>query len=109
MKIDDLTLGEIKEITKLIGSGGDLETPFEIGKSYFLRTVTYHIVGKVKKIVGKFLFLESASWVADSGRFMNAIKNGTLNEVEPIGEWFVNFESITDFGEWKNELPTTQK
>ena len=80
-----------------------------IGKSFFVRTVTYHLVGKVKKIVGSFLVLENASWVADSGRFMNAIKSGTLNEVEPVGIAFLNLSSCVDFFPWKHDLPKEQK
>ncbi len=80
-----------------------------IGNSFFIRTVTYHFVGKVKARVGSFLHLVSASWVADSGRFMNAIKDGTLSEVEPVGDVFVNLETVTDFMPWKHSLPTEQK
>ena len=80
-----------------------------IGKKWFFRTVTYHSVGKVVKITGNFLQLKNASWVADSGRFMQAIKNGTLNEVEPVGDCFVNIQSIIDFFPWKHSLPKDQK
>ncbi len=80
-----------------------------IGKSFFFRTVTYHLVGKVVKRFGHFMQLKDASWVADSGRFMNAIKNGILNEVEPVGNAFINIDSVTDFFEWKHNLPKEQK
>jgi len=80
-----------------------------VGHNFFFRTVTYHLIGKVVKKVGKFLQLETASWVADSGRFMDAIKKGTLNEVEPVGTAFVNLESVTDMFPWKHKLPTEQK
>jgi hypothetical protein len=80
-----------------------------IGKSFFFRTVTYHLVGKVTSVFGKFLQLESASWIADSGRFMNAIKTGTLDEVEPVGIAFVNLDTVTDFFPWKHSLPKDQK
>jgi len=80
-----------------------------VGQKFFFRTVTYHFVGKVVKRVGTFLQLENASWVADSGRFMQAIKDGTLDEVEPLGEWNVNIEAITDFGRWNHSLPVEQK
>ena len=80
-----------------------------INKKWFFRTVTYHLVGKVEKIVGNFLQLSTASWVADSGRFMNAIKEGNLNEVEPVGMAFVNIQSVTDFFPWNHALPTKQK
>lgn len=80
-----------------------------VGKKLFMRTVTYHMVGKVEKIVGHFLVLSDASWIPDSGRFMNFIKEGTLDEVEPVGEAYVNYEAITDFFPWKHSLPNKQK
>ena len=80
-----------------------------IGKSYFFRTVTFHSVGRVVGFMGDFVQLESASWVADSGRFMNALKDGSLNEVEPTGTAFVNMQSVCDFFPWKHALPVEQK
>ena len=80
-----------------------------IGKKLFIRTVTYHFIGKVVNIFGEFLQLEGASWIADSGRFSNCIEKGSLNEVEPLGNWNVNISTITDFGEWKHSLPVDQK
>ena len=80
-----------------------------IGDKFFFRTVTYHLIGKVESRFGSFLKLSGASWVADSGRFMQAIKEGKLNEVEPVGEWVVNLSSVTDFGPWNHALPKEQK
>jgi len=80
-----------------------------IGKKLFLRTVTYHCVGRVRALFGDFLELENASWVADSGRFMGAIKDGTLNEVEPVGQYFVNLKTVVDFFPWTHSLPEEQK
>lgn len=80
-----------------------------IGKKLFIRTVTYHLVGEVKNRIGNLFELKDASWVADSGRFMNAIKDGTLNEVEPVGQMWVNIESIVDIFPWVHKLPKDQK
>ena len=80
-----------------------------VGKKLFFRTVTYHMVGRVVGLMGSFLKLTDASWVADSGRFMNAIKEGKLNEVEPVGVAFVNLESVVDFFPWEHDLPKSQK
>ena len=80
-----------------------------VGHAYFIRTVTYHLTGKVKKIIGNMLVLETAAWIADSGRFMNAIKNGELNEIEPVGDAIVNLNAITDMFPWKHDLPIEQK
>ena len=80
-----------------------------IGKQFFFRTVTYHMVGKVVKIVGKFAQLEKASWIADSGRFSQAVKTGSFSEVEPVGTCWVNLDSVTDFFPANYNLPTEQK
>jgi hypothetical protein len=82
-----------------------------VGKSFFFRTVTYHIIGKVVKVLPMgILQLEKASWVADSGRFTQAIQNGILDEVEPIGDgWFISLATCTDFGFWKHSLDIQQK
>lgn len=80
------------------------ELPFEIGGEYFIRTVTHHLTGRVKDIVGKFLILEDAAWIADSGRFNEFFTSPSSNlEVEPFGdrEVFVNTDSITDATERK--------
>jgi hypothetical protein len=97
---DELNENEIIDVSDL----KDL-----IGKSFYFRTVTYHIVGKVKKIIGNIAQLETASWIADSGRFSDAIKKGTLSEVEPVGNAFVNIASCVDFFPWIHKLPTEQK
>jgi len=93
-----------KEDAKEISGYEDL-----IGKKFFFRGVTYHLLGKVKKKVGSFLMLEDASWIADSGRFMQTIKEGIVKEVEPVGEAFINLEAVVDFFPWIHELPTVQK
>ena len=97
---DQLLAAEAKEINSL----EDL-----VGQKIFVRTVTYHLVGRIEKMVGKMVFMKDASWVADSGRFMQAIKNGTLKEVEPVGDWFFNIESLVDGCLWKHDLPKEQK
>jgi hypothetical protein len=84
--------------------------PFVIGGKYFIRTVTYFATGEVVAIHGDFLELTDAAWVADTGRFRQAIMNGVLNEVEPVEvPMYVNMNSITDAFAWVHALPKTQK
>jgi len=82
--------------------------PLVDGK-WFIRTVTFHLVGKVVRRVGQFLVLKDASWVADSGRFMQALRSGELAEVEPVGDAVVNVLSIVDAFPWVHDLPNKQK
>lgn len=87
-----------------------LEVPFKVGSAYFIRTVTYFATGRVKAITGNFLVLEDAAWIADTGRFREAIMKGILNEVEPVEvDMFVNINSITDAFVWSHKLPRDQK
>lgn len=97
---DQLLAGEEKEVVTY----EDL-----IGGKFFFRTVTYFMTGEVQKIVGRFVYLKTAAVIFDTGRFMDAIKNGTLNEVEPVGTAFVNLDTVVDFFPWKHKLPTEQK
>jgi hypothetical protein len=60
------------------------EVPFKVGEKYFIRTVTYFLTGQVKAVVGQFLVLDQGAWIADTGRFNEAINEGKLSEVEPI-------------------------
>src|SRR3990167_8358554 len=80
-----------------------------VGQKLFIRTVTYHMTGKVVKRMGAFIQLKDAAWIADSGRFNEALKNGTLNEVEPVGTAWVNLSSVVDFFPWKHALPKSVK
>ena len=80
-----------------------------IGKKLFIRTVTYHLTGEVTKRIGSFLHLKNAAWIADSGRFEQAVKEGKLDEVEPVGEAWVNLNTVTDMFPWKHPLPKEQK
>src|SRR3990167_4710202 len=88
-------------------NGSDI--PFIIGKSYLIRTVTYHLLGKIEKVSGNFLVLSDACWLADSGRFSKAIKDGELNEVEFVGDAIVSMTAIVDGFPWLHKLPLKTK
>jgi len=108
MKQDSL-LELLSIILKNGSPSSSADLPFEIGECYYIRTVTHHQTGRVKKIIGKFLILEDAAWIADSGRWKDAIESGTLSEVEPVNvQAFVNTDTIIDAYEWKHALPRTQ-
>ena len=86
------------------------KSAFEIGKSYFIRTATYHVVGKLMNIYTNELVLSSASWIADSGRFNAALTSGNFEEIEPfVNDVIVSRGGIIDATEWTHELPSKVK
>ena len=57
--------------------------PFQIGKSYFIRTVTMIYTGKLDAVYEKELVISSASWIAETKRWKESVESGNFNEVEP--------------------------
>ena len=81
-----------------------------LGKPVFVRTVTHHHTGRLVGYDKRFLVLDDAAWIADSGRWADALKTGTLNEVEPFpGCCLVAVGAVIDVCEWHHDLPRTQK
>ena len=86
------------------------KTSLEIGKQYLFRSVTHYYVGRLVNITDTDLILEDAAWVADTGRFSNALNTGTLNEVEPFIKPVIVFRSgLIDATEWTGKLPADLK
>jgi hypothetical protein len=112
MDIDKLTIGEVKELRAMFGGSAEPVTggPWKIGTNYLIRTVTMTLTGKLVAAHAAELVLESAAWIADTGRFADALSKGTLNEIEPMpGRVIVGRGSIVDATEWLHALPTVQK
>jgi hypothetical protein len=86
MNIEDLTLKQIREINKIFGEKPITvehdDSHWQVGKLYFIRTVTMNHTGKLVKVSDKELVLEGAAWIADSGRFTQALESGDFSEVE---------------------------
>lgn len=81
-----------------------------VGKNVFVRTVTHHYTGKLTEADDRFLKLADAAWIADDGRFTQALADGDLNEVEPFpGEALIGAGSVIDLCEWLHTLPREQK
>lgn len=109
IQIDDATYEKIKDELPADQAGDVNELDDFIGVSLFIRTVTYHMTGRVVKRVGNLLELEDAAWIADSGRFADAIKTGELSEVEPVGRAWVSLGAVVDAFPWNHALPMEQK
>ena len=109
MEIDKLTIGELREINALLGNK-QTENPYRIGANYFLRTVTHHHTGRLVQVTQQELVLEDAAWIADDGRFSEALESGSFTEVEmfPKGRVIVGRASIIDATEITS-IPTSTK
>lgn len=53
------------------------------GKNVLIRTVTNFYTGEVVEEKGKYLKLNKAAWIADTGRFSEALQKSVFDEVEP--------------------------
>jgi hypothetical protein len=109
MEIEQMTIGQFKELSALMGPK-KRATPFKVGDSLFIRTVTLYYTGKVKEIVGGWVVLQDAAWIADTGRFHDFIKDGKCNEYEGfIHDVKIPMDSIIDVTEWQHSLFRGQK
>lgn len=105
----EITLQDILTLARSSSDADRLGGLSLVGRAFFFRTVTYHIVGRVEERHGGIVKLADAAWIADSGRFAQAISDGMLSEVEPVGVAYVNLDSVTDFYPWNHALPLGQK
>lgn len=112
--IEDLTIGEARQLAALFGPGSPVpvggQHPYRIGANYFIRTVTHHHTGRLVEVTAQELVLEDAAWIADSGRFQQALENVEFSEVEmfPKGRVIVGRTAVIDAVE-VTKLPISQK
>lgn len=84
--------------------------PFIVGKTYIFRTITMCNIGVVESIVGKFIMLDNAVWIPDTGSWGKCLVDP--NEIE-VAEAFpktigLNIDTIVDFTEWTLAIPKTK-
>ena len=100
------------ESTALVGNATyTMEHPYQIGKNYFIRCVTFFYTGRLVRVTAQELVLEDAAWIADTGRFAQAMETGNFSEVEPYpaGELIIGRGAIVDAWQAAWVLPKTQK
>ena len=113
----NITLPDLKEIlcndAKARCASAPAETaPYQVGKPYFIRTVTHHYTGLLVAVFPGELVLSKCCWIADDGRFADALKTGKFNEIEPFpadAEVIIGRGSIVDAVIFNAELPASQK
>jgi O-acetylhomoserine/O-acetylserine sulfhydrylase-like pyridoxal-dependent enzyme len=86
--------------------------PLRVGNDVFIRTVTGYYTGKIVAIEGGDILLDQAAWIADTGRFSQAVASGQFSEVEPYPDGTivaVSRASYVDASVLRGPLPRTQK
>lgn len=108
---------ELTELKALLCAGNQTSTqqatdhPWEVGKNYFIRTVTHHFTGRLVAVHQQELVIEDASWIADDGRFSDALSTGEFSEVEPFqpGRVIIGRGSLIDATQISFAPPRSQK
>jgi len=118
-KFDDLTVADLMELRGLFGAlpmprdltTGRDDSAWEIGKNYLIRTVTMIDTGRLVAVTRQELVLEDAAWIADTGRFSDALVSGDFGEVEPFpdGCVIIGRGAVIDALELPAPLPRVQK
>ncbi len=78
MNIDDMKVGDLKQLAKLFDGKQSDDSAWVVGKNYLIRTVTMIDTGRLVKVTEHELVLEDAAWIADTGRFMQAIEKAEI-------------------------------
>lgn len=84
----------------------------EIGEAYLFRTVTHYYTGRVESVTDTDVRLSSAAWIADTGRYSEALTKGTLRELEPYpgdGAVILNRSAFVEMAPWTHDLPRVAK
>jgi len=115
MNIEDLTIKQARELAALLGgpTGGSKRLPMPVGTKVFIITITRFYTGRVTAVAEEEVELEEAAWIADTGRFKDALEAADkLREIEPYPDGrkvVVNRGLIADWSVWPFELPRSQK
>jgi hypothetical protein len=93
-----------------------MKAPFTKGSNVFLRKITMILTGHVEDIWHDgstwWIELTTAAWIADTGRYSQAVQSGRFSEVEPYAPdqiVKVPLSDLIDGFEVTWALPTEQK
>ena len=105
----ELSIADLKSL--IANPSYEAPHPYEVGKNYFIRTVTHHYTGQLLAVFPQELVLVDAAWIADDGRFADAVSTGSFNEVEPFpaGRVVLGRGSILDATVINYPVPRSQK
>jgi hypothetical protein len=112
MNLDQMTIGELKEIQILLGNNCKSEKhPYKIGQAYLIRTVTMIYTGRLLEVYPQELVIDEAAWIPETARWADTCKTGEVRECEPYqdGKVIIGRSAILDVCKWTHVLPRGQK
>jgi dTDP-D-glucose 4,6-dehydratase len=112
MNIDDMKHGDLKAIAAMFGGQSQPQSSaYKVGEKRMFRTVTHIITGEIVSIHSDGVIVRDAAWIADTGRYADAVAKSTFSEVEPYpdgAEVVVNLSAMIDSC-IISDLPRVQK
>ena len=110
MRIEDLTIGQAREIVREFSGGASPSHSLRVGDAVLIRTVTMAYTGRIVAITDSDIVLEDAAWIASTGRYSVALATGDLDEVEPYPAGVVVARGgLIDVAPWAHSLPRVAK
>lgn len=84
--------------------------PFEVGKAYYIETLTLYYVGEVVAVYPTWIQMRKASWVHWTGRKSILMRHKSFSKkhfsgsrtprTEYVGDWRVPLAGINGWTEW---------
>lgn len=112
MDISKLTIEQAREIAAMFNLvDSDTIGRWQVGRNYLIRTVTMTVTGKLVHVSKHELTLVDAAWIAETGRYADALVSCSFSEVEPYPDGkdvFVGRGAIVDAVQI-DTLPRVQK
>ena len=112
MNINELTIGQLKEIQSLVNLEKSNKSIYPVGKNVIVRTITMIYTGKLSAVTDTDLILTECSWIPETDRYADFVTTGSVNECEPYPdnlEVFISRGALLDMCELKSSLPRSQK
>lgn len=109
-----------EKIGKLIEAECECKLPIPgsvdlvIGQAVFIQAVPLYYTGRVVRVDDRYIVLDQAAWIADTGRFHKAMAEGreALVEVEPLPKdriVRISHGSVLSVMDWPHSLPEATK
>lgn len=112
MRIDDMTIGEAKQIAKMVGGQASNTDSFTLGSAIFVQTVLPYYTGELSSVTDADITLRLAAWIPDTGRMSEFLKTGKASEVEPYPTDMpvtISRSAIVSWCPWPHDLPREVK